>query len=86
MQETKSKLRRWPARNKSPNCTDLKVGDAAPFHKAPNRESAARRRGPAMIPGFDDTGLPVKFQNQTFEVARNCAQRVGDANDVGEVD
>ena len=41
---------RWSlASNKSPTCTDVKIGDAVLFRKSQNNESAPRRRGPALI-------------------------------------
>ena len=68
-------LRRPLASNKLFNCADAHVGDSAPPLKAPNRESAPRRRGPAKILDIDDAGATVKFQSQTFKVSRYCVRK-----------
>ena len=65
-----SKLRRLLAFNKTFNCTDVKVGDSVLFYKAPHRKSHPRWRGPAVVLDIDDTGALVKYQTQTFKVAR----------------
>ena len=65
-----SKLRRLLAHNKTFNCADIKVGDTALFYKAPHRKSHPRWRGPALILDIDETGVTVKYQTQSFKVAR----------------
>ena len=81
-----SKLRRLLAHNTSFNCADVKVGDAVLLHKAPNRDGAPRRRGPSEILDIDETGATVKFQSQTYKVARKCVRKKAGAQDVGEAD
>ena len=66
-------LRRLLAFNKSFACTDVQIGDAGLFYKSQNKKSAPPRRGPASILDIDETGVPVKFQSQTFK-GRDCAQ------------
>ena len=77
-----SEFRRLPARNKSPCCADVKVGDSALFYKAVNRKRTPRRRSLAKISDVDDAGATVKFQSQTFKGARYCARRKVEAQDV----
>ena len=66
----KSKLRRLLARNKTPNCAEIDVGDMAIFYKAQNRKSSLRWGGPAKVQEIDETGVTVSFQIQHFKVAR----------------
>ena len=54
-------------------------GDAALFHKAMNRRRNRRRRGPAIILDFDDTGA-------TFNVARHRVRRKVEEKDVEDVE
>ena len=49
-----SKLRRWLARKKSFDCTEVKFGDSALLHKAANRKSA-----PAKILDTGETKVAV---------------------------
>ena len=70
-----SKLRRFLAQNKTFNCADIKVGDSALFYKAPRRMRHPHWRGPALILGIDETGALVKFQTQSFKVARFCVRK-----------
>ena len=44
-----SKLRRLLARKKSFECTEVRIGHAALFYNAMNREGATRLRDPAKI-------------------------------------
>ena len=69
-----SKLRRVQASSKSSNCTDVQNGGSVLLYKASNRNSALRWRGPAKISDVDDAGVAVKFQCQTFKVARYSAR------------
>ena len=52
------------------------------FYKAQSKKSALRRRGPALISDIDETGATVKFQSQTFKVARFCARKRREEKDV----
>ena len=70
-----SKLRRLLACNKTFDCVDIKVGYSVLFYKAPRKKSNPRRRGPATILDIDESGAVLKFQPQTFEVARYCVRR-----------
>ena len=79
-----SRLRRLSAVNKSLTCSDVKVGDTPLFHKAQRKESAPRCRGPALISDIDETGVTVKFQSQTFDVARFCVREKGEEKDADD--
>ena len=68
------KLRRLLARNKSFNCTGVKIGNAALVYETANGKSALRGRGPAKILDVDQTGATAKPQSQTFIVARLCVR------------
>ena len=59
------------------NCKDARVGDSVVSYKASNSKGSPRRRGPAKILDVDDAGVTVKFQSQTFTVARHCVRGVG---------
>ena len=63
-------LRRLLAYNKSFNCVDVQIGDAALLYKGTNKKGMARRRGPELISDIDETGVRVKVQAQTFRAAR----------------
>ena len=65
-----SRPQRLLAYNKSFTCTDMRIGDTALSYKAASEEGAPRWRGPALISAIDEAGEAVKFQSQTFEVAR----------------
>ena len=65
------------------NCTDVKIGDAALFYKGANKKSTSHYRGPAKILDIDETGATVKFQSQTFIVARHCVRKKVEEKDVG---
>ena len=65
-----SKLRRPLAYNKTFDCVEIKVGGSVLFNKAPRKKSNPRRRGPATILDIDESGVALKFQSQTFKVAR----------------
>ena len=80
-----SKLRRLPMRNNSFNCADTIVGNSALSHKAANRRSAPKRRGPFVILYSGDAGATVKLRTQTSRAARYCARGKVDTKDVGEV-
>ena len=77
-----SKLRRLLAYNKTFDCVDVKVGDSVLFYKAPQKKSNPRRRGPATILDIDESGVALKFQSQTFKVARYCVRRKLDEKDL----
>ena len=79
-----SKLRSLLAYNKSSKCTDVQIGDTAPFYEAIHRKSTPRWRGPAKTLDIDEPGATVEFQSQTFKVARHCVRKK-DEEDVGEV-
>ena len=66
--------RRSLAYNASFICTDVKIGDTAPFYKSVEKGRAPRRRGPAKILDIDGTEVTAKFQSQTFKVARYCVR------------
>ena len=53
------------------------------FYKAPHRKSHPRWRGPATILDIDETGVLVKFQSQSFKVARYCVRKQVKASDDG---
>ena len=80
-----SKLRRRLAYDKSSKCTDVGIGDTAPFYEAANGKSAPRRKGPARILGFGDTGVTVASQSQTFEAARYRGGKKAEGQGVEEV-
>ena len=69
-----SKLRRLLARNKTLDCVDIKVGGSVLFYEAPQKKSNPRWRGPAAILDIDESGVVLKFQSQTFKVARYCVR------------
>ena len=52
------------------------------FYKTTTRKSAPRRRGPAKILDIDETGVTVKFQSQSFKVARYCVRKKLEEKDV----
>ena len=54
---------------------DIKVGGVVLFYKAPQKKSNPRWRGPAAILDIDESGVVLKFQSQTFKVARYCVRR-----------
>ena len=58
------RLRRLLAFNKSFTCTDVKIGATALFYKVHRKESAPRRRGPALILDIDETGVTAKLRSQ----------------------
>ena len=78
-----SRLRRLLGFNKSITCADVKIGDTVLFYKARRKESAPRRRGPALISDIYDTGATVEFQLQTFKVARFCVREKGEGGGCG---
>ena len=78
-----SKLRRLMARNKAFNCTDIKVGGSVLFYNSPRRKSQPHWRGPAWVLDIDETGAMVKFQTQSFKVARYCVRKQVKANSDG---
>ena len=49
-------------------------------------KSAPRRRVPALILDIDQTGAKVKFQSQTFKVARFRARKKGEEEDAEEAE
>ena len=63
------------ARNKTFECVDIEVGDSVLFYKAPHKKGNPRWRGPAAILDIDESGVALKFQSQTFKVARYCVRR-----------
>ena len=65
-----SKLRRLLAYNKTFDSVDIKVGDEVLFYKASQKKSNPRWRGPAKILDIDESGVVLKFQSQSFKVAR----------------
>ena len=58
------------------------MGDFVLFYKAPRKKSNPRWRGPAAILDIDEFGAALKFQSQTFKVARHCVQRKLDKKDL----
>ena len=80
------KLRILLAYNEFFMCTDVRIGDTAPYQKSMNRKIALRRRPLVRILDIDETGVAVKFQSRTFEVARFCLRRTVEEKDVGEVE
>ena len=50
----------------------------------PNFKSTPRRRGPAIIMDIDEPGVTVKFQSQTFKVARYCVRKQVEEEDVDD--
>ena len=52
-----SKRRRLLARDKTPNCAEIDVGDMALFYKAQNMKSLPRWRGPAKVIEMDESGV-----------------------------
>ena len=70
-----SKLRRRLAYNKTLECVDIKVGDSVLVYKVPRKKSDPRWRGPAAILDIDEPFAVLKFQFQTFKVARYSVRR-----------
>ena len=62
--------RRLLAFNKSPTCTDVKIGDTVLLYKGRSKKSIPRWRGPALILDIDETGATAELQSRTFKVAR----------------
>ena len=77
-----SKLRRLLAYNKTFDSVDVKVGDEVLFYKAPQKKSNPRWRGPATILDIDESGVVLKFQSQSFKVARYCVRRKVEEKDL----
>ena len=77
------RLRRSLAFNKSFTCTDAKIGGTVRPKKALRQRGAGRWRGPALVWDIDETGVPAKFQSQSFKVALFCARKGGGEKDVG---
>ena len=61
------------------------MGNSALFYEAARRKCAPRWRAPARILYIDKTGAAVKFQSQTQQVARYCARKKVEGQDIGEV-
>ena len=66
-QMTDCTMSRLLARNRSFDCADVKVGDSALFLKGVIRRRAPRRRGPAVILYFDDTGVTVRVHGANLQ-------------------
>ena len=58
------------------------MGDSVLFYKAPQKKSNPGRPGPAAILDIDESGVVLKFQSQTFKVARYCVRRKLDEKDL----
>ena len=56
------------------------------FYKAPSLKSAPRRGGLSLTLGTDDADATVKFQSQTFKVARFCVRKKGEETDVADAE
>ena len=74
-------IRRSLAFNRSFTCADVKIGDIVLSYKAQRQQDTPQWRGPAWVLHIDATGVPVKFQPQTFEVARLCVRKTGGKKD-----
>ena len=59
----------------------MQSGDSALSYNAANCVSTPRCRGPAKISDIDETGVTVKCQSQSFEVARCCVGKKKEAQD-----
>ena len=70
-----SKSRQLLAYEESSNRTDAATGDSVLFYETEIRKTAPRRRGMAKILDTDESGVTVKFRNQTFQVTRYCARK-----------
>ena len=79
------KLRPLLTNKKGFNCTDVKIRDSATSYGAANNQSAPRRRGPTEILDSDETGATVKFQSQTFKVARFCLRKTREPQAAGDL-
>ena len=64
----------------------MEKGGSALTFKAVDRRSAPRRRGPAKILAIEETGVPAKFQSQTFKLARYCVRKKMAPQDAGEAE
>ena len=51
------------------------MGNSVLFYKVPHGKSQPRWWGPALILDIDETGVMVKYQTQSFKVARNCVRK-----------
>ena len=81
-----SRLRRLLAYNTPFNCAAVKTRDTVLLNKTQDKRSAPRWRGPELIPDIDETGVTVKFQSQTFKVARFCARNKVEATHVEDTE
>ena len=66
--------------------TDVNIGDTEISYKAESKKSAPRRRGPGLILGLGEAGVTLKFQSQTFRVARFRARRKEKEKDVEDAE
>ena len=66
------------------NCTNVQICDTSLSYKTANRKSAPRRRGPADIPGIDETGATARFQPPALNVACYRVRKKVDEKDVGD--
>ena len=64
----------------------MRIGETARCFQPVNRKSAPRWGGPVRILGTDETGVTVKCQSQTFNVARNCVCKEVGEQHVEEVE
>ena len=69
------KMRRIMERNQTFNIAGFAIGDSALFYKQISRKGTQKWRGPATILGIDETRVAMKFQSQTFRIARNCVRK-----------
>ena len=70
-----TKPRRILERNQTFSCADSAVGDSAIFYGRISRKSAPKRCGPASFLDLDESGVTVRFRNQTFKIARCCVRK-----------
>ena len=79
------KVRQLPARDQSPDCTDVEGRDSA-LYKLIRRQFAPELYRPAVVPDTDGTCVAVKFQSRASKVTHFCVRRRVDSKDAGRVD
>ena len=67
-EDTYGKLCRLSAHDETFRRADAREADSVIFRKQISRESAPKRRGPAVALDMDEAGVAAKFQGQTFAV------------------
>ena len=79
------KLRRLLAYNTTFDCAEIEISESALFYKTNNRKSMSKCAGTARIQESGETGVTVRYQSQTFKVARYCVRKKVDEKELGGV-